>query len=305
MQDEEERKDIYSRANADRWGLYYGIKHLSVDDAEAQLFFTFLDESKGEDYLTFFLFCLQAVEGISGEFLRKQFGICQHGIGGHCTSFFKLQEAIFADNMLLSSPVEDAPEGDFYGCGGAQAIWVPLHVAKKVTEICLASSTRDIVERVVETTEKLGLYTTDRVDPKDAVEYCVPGVEGFGGEESSLFSDESSLDSIGQPKKREVEIPEELQPKCVNLFLWLRHVMEVYEKEAAHRRAAVRLMFETANSGALTTDVPHGGDESGFIAMTAHADEEKFIDLPQFLAIVRTVYPFVSTSEAAAIFRER
>ncbi|GMH50915.1 hypothetical protein TrLO_g3257, partial [Triparma laevis f. longispina] len=72
ISDEEELKDIYSRANADRWGLYYGVKHLSVDDAEAHLFFTFLDENKGEDYITFFLFCMQCVEGISGELLRKQ-----------------------------------------------------------------------------------------------------------------------------------------------------------------------------------------------------------------------------------------
>ena len=70
--DDEERTGLYSRANADRWGLYYGIKHLSVDDAEAYLFFQFLDENKGEDYLSFFLFALQVCEGISGELLRKQ-----------------------------------------------------------------------------------------------------------------------------------------------------------------------------------------------------------------------------------------
>ncbi|GMH64318.1 hypothetical protein TrST_g3639 [Triparma strigata] len=301
ISDEEELKDIYSRANADRWGLYYGVKHLSVDDAEAHLFFTFLDEAKGEDYITFFLFCMQCVEGIRGELLRKQFGICQHGIGGYCTSFTRLQEQVFAENLLLSSPTEDC-DGDFYGCGGAQVIWVPLHVAEKACEICLAASTPEIIQGAIETTRDLSVDTTDRVAPEDAESYCVPQFENL--EEASIITDESSLDSIGEAKKKEVEVAEHLKPKCVNFFLWLRHMMDVYEKEAAHRRAAVRLMFETANTGALTSDVPHGGDESGSIAMAAHADEEKYIDLPQFLAIARTVYPYISTSEAAAIFRE-
>ena len=62
-------------------------------------------------------------------------------------------------------------------------------------------------------------------------------------------------------------------------------------------------MFETASTGALTDDFPLAEGEKK-IARVAHPDEEKFIDLPQFIAIARTIHPNVSTSEAAACYRE-
>jgi len=294
--DGEESADMFKRVNDDRWGLYYGVKHLAVDDAEAYLFFQFLDENKGEDYLAFFLFALQVCEGISGELLRKQFGPSQHGAGGTCHSFTKLTDSIQSQNLLVNSPTDDC-SNDPYGCGGSQTVWLPLHVANQAAQIILASSTKENREEIATLTEKLAVDPIDRLTPEDTESFCCPPVSIDEGQ--SLATDESSLDSVGMEKKREVILEEWQKPKCVNLFLWLRHVMDVFEKEATHRRAAIRLMFDTATTGALTEDKPVGG-----LSMGTSENEEKYIDLPQFIAIARTVLPFISTAEAAAVFRE-
>lgn len=45
-----------------RWGLYYGVKTLARESAEATIFWHLLNETNGEDYLTFLLYCLAIVE---------------------------------------------------------------------------------------------------------------------------------------------------------------------------------------------------------------------------------------------------
>ena len=306
IDDEETRTSVQDRSNQDRWGLYYGVKHLSVDDAEAWLFFQFLDENKGEDYLSFFIFAFEVAEGLCGELLKKQFSICQHGLSGHCQSHAKLTSAINRYNMLLSTGVEDTPEGDEYGCGGSDVIWLPYHVASKAVCVLFASSVEKVVKEAEEMTSKLAIDPTDRLTTEDIDRYCYAPVQPEDLESNvAAFSDESSLDSLGLEKKApQAPLEEWMKPKCVNLFLWLRQVMGLYEKEAAHRRAAVRLMFETASTGALTTGVPHKGDGHGVVGMMNNDGEEKHIDLPQFLAIARTVFPLVSTIEAASLFRD-
>jgi hypothetical protein len=52
---------LYQRADEDRWGLYYGVKMLAKEDAEAKLFWGLLDEVQGEDGLVFLTHCLSVV----------------------------------------------------------------------------------------------------------------------------------------------------------------------------------------------------------------------------------------------------
>ena len=183
---------------------------------------------------------------------------------------------------------------------------MPLHATKEAAKIILVSSSKESVEEISEMTEKLAVDPVDRLSPEDVERFCHPPVcdvddnqdQATVTEESSIG--ESSLDSLGVQKVKKDAVLEEWQkPKCVNLFLWLRHVMDVFEKEATHRRAAIRLMFDTATTGALTEDKPEGG-----LSLGTSEQEEKYIDLPQFVAISRTVLPFISTAEAAAVFRE-
>lgn len=45
-----------------RWRLYYGVKALALESAEAAIFWHLLNETNGEDYLTFLVYCLAIVE---------------------------------------------------------------------------------------------------------------------------------------------------------------------------------------------------------------------------------------------------
>ena len=308
MPDDESVKDVVNMANQDRWGVYYGAKNMSIDDPEAFLFFTFLDESKGEDYLTFAIYCMQVAEGICGELLRRQFGFCQHGVGGFCQTFESLKSAMASCNMLISSSTDDAPKGD-YGAGAAPAIWLPLFAAEEAVNIVLSTATADNLNGALLSTRSMGVECTDRITDEDAERYCRQKAvfvayqdgddNGSACSSVELFNDDASVDSIGEVKKK--PLLEEDKPQCVNLFMWLKSVLTVYEKESAHRRACCRVMFETASTGALTKEMPMSSTLA--IDPYAQSGDDKFIDLPQFLAIARTLYPFISTSEAAALFR--
>ena len=244
-----------------------------MDDPEAFLFFTFIDETKGEDYLTFFLHCMQVLEGMNGHLLRKQFGPTQHGMGGHCTSFTRLTEAIHKFNILMGSSVEESSTAsNSYGCGAAQAIWIPLTVAERTVAVVLNTSPDGMVEEALSLTRRLAVDCKDRLSDADATDYCIVLEEddvSIGGS-VSLDDSAASVDSAGIAIAKDDVV---VKKQCVNMFLFLRHIMEYYEKESAHRRASVRLMFETASTGALTEDMPHGGvEDTGF-----STDEQKYV----------------------------
>ena len=85
----------------------------------------------------------------------------------------------------------------------------------------------------------------------------------------------------------------------IDLFIWLRVMMERFQDEQCHRQAAIRLMFDTASMGALTgsSNSPRqGGVES-------HYDSDNpYVYFPQFSAVVKTLYPHMSLAETAELF---
>jgi hypothetical protein len=106
---------------------------------------------------------------------------------------------------------------------------------------------------------------------------------------------------------------------CMDLFLFLRVVLHSYHEEQVNRNAAVRLMFETAASGALTTSGPiYGLKGSDSVSLSSSSsvtaaeamydsltrNDRPEVDLPQFLAIIRTLHPFITTAEAVGIYRD-
>ena len=312
----EERDREYAKVNDDRWGLYYGVKHLAVDDPEASLFYAFLDESRGEDYCHFALQSLQVVEGLGKQLIRNQFGPSIHSIEGSCHSMEILDRAVCGLGYTMDHEKKNEKIGeekkDFYSAGGAQAIWIPVRILKVAVRVCLDTVDGEKVEKAIAKTIEMSVEATDRLSPSDivweqnnAVWDAIKADDESSVAEGSLaelsFNDESSLDSLGLSKRPP---PEELPiPMVCNLFLWMRMILDVYEKETKMRKAAIRVMFETAATGALTDEMPLG--ESMKKVVTEFGDkEDKYIDLPQFLAISRTIYPLVSTSEAAACYRE-
>ena len=73
-QDSHSVQACHQKADEDRWGLYYGVKVLAKEDAEAKLFWGLLDQVQGEDGLVFLCHCLSVVLSIGGSDLWTQFG---------------------------------------------------------------------------------------------------------------------------------------------------------------------------------------------------------------------------------------
>ena len=97
--------------------------------------------------------------------------------------------------------------------------------------------------------------------------------------------------------------------QCVDVGPWLRVLMHSYHEEQVHRKCAVRLMFETALAGSITSEAPLYGPSGPPplkpLAERAAAEAKPpTVDLPQLLAIVRTLWPGVSTAEACALYRD-
>jgi hypothetical protein len=97
--------------------------------------------------------------------------------------------------------------------------------------------------------------------------------------------------------------------KVVDLFYWITVMIKEYREEQAHRRAAVRLMFNTASSGAMTTAGSGGGGKDGGSgdgkAHKAGDDEEgPTLDMQQFCAMVLTLNQRASAGIVASLFRD-
>jgi hypothetical protein len=164
----DDKLHMLEMANEDRWGLYYGVKvraanpkqldmilvpashegsigqSLARENAEARLFWSFLDETYGMDYLTFCLYCYNLAENIAGASLRSQWG----GTTLKGSSYEILQKALAkeaADVEAVAIPVvtaeDKAPVEDRYS-GGQETIWIELRHARAGMDIILAKASK-------------------------------------------------------------------------------------------------------------------------------------------------------------------
>lgn len=280
------KSKLVAQADDDRWGLYYGVKELARESAEATIFWHVLNESNGEDYLTFLIYCLSIVEGTVGSMLREQWGVSDT-----CT-----------DLDTLKSKIEDV-QGDGRSMGTENGIMeqrretVPKTAREKgdeTEEIEPLASGRDVV----------WLLSSDAVETVDHV--LVKALE----DQKRKVLDATKAISVSCEGRLPDQDP---SLTCVDLFLFLRIMLHSFKEEQVNRRAAVRLMFETAATGVLTDGTPIYGD--GRVDQSALAAAETVyssllneskatVDLPQYMAIARTLWPEVTTTDAVAVFRD-
>jgi hypothetical protein len=83
----------------------------------------------------------------------------------------------------------------------------------------------------------------------------------------------------------------------LDLFLWVRAMLQKYQSEQQHRKAAIKLMFDTAASGALVAKSAHIKSKAVKLA-------PGFVDFPQFHAILATLWPAVPLAESTKLFIE-
>lgn len=284
-----DRRKIIAEADDDRWGLYYGAKMLAKESDEAKLFWALLDETHGADFLAFTLYSLATVRKVAGASLRVQVG-CAWQATFH-TELRKRVEQFEVDADRLSS-VRLAPAGsiwdklasledqDALAFGGQQSLWISLDDALQATQQILLKANAKLRNAALDATRAVAVESEGRLDKwiVDVKHRCCRAA------------------------------PANNSGMCVDLALWLRVVTHLFREEQAHRRAAVRLMFETALAGTITKDAPDygtGREPVPRYRMRIEPHEPTpTVDLPQFVSIVRTLWPAISTVQACFLFRE-
>lgn len=271
-------KDIQTaaaHADEDRWGFYYGVKTLALDDPEAKLFWALLDEAQGEDGLTFVCYSLSVAMSMGGGDLWRQLG----------DSFVR------CNNCSARSPV---------GSGVRPVVWMPLHVAKDAVRHILARALKAQVLELLDAIDAL----------KEVPEFEDPTAEEAerSDEISTAFEDPASLPEVvaalTAADNDSVETPPAKEPTHINLFIWLRLMLAKYHQEQCHRAAAIRLMFDTASLGALTPAPAAAYGSTATSGAGGGKEDGSHVEFPQFQAVMKTLYRSMPLTDMAALYAQ-
>jgi hypothetical protein len=269
--------------------LYYGVKGLSRENLEAKLFWALLDEAQGEDGLVFVMYCISVALTLGGEELWRQFGDCT----GY-DSFSSLREAQSTSRAFTAG---DTPETR----NVPPTVWLRLDIAKE--------GARHILTRALETQLHETLEAIDALKDYPGVEN--PLVPEFDEPSEGM---ETADAPVGTTQKA-------VEPTHIDLFAWLSIFLQRYQEEQSHRVAAIQLMFDTASVGGMiaappqpatgdgktqTDSIPSAGSESVVLSTlgSTGAGGVSPVEFPQFVSIIKTLYPSIATTEIASIFAQ-
>eukprot|EP01034_Spumella_vulgaris_P030586 gene30586-37827_t len=317
---------LLQQCDEDRWGLYYGVKVLSKEkaDPEATIFYSLLDNEFGTDGLQFIMYCLSVILSIGGVKLWRQFGAAfTHG------------------GSINRKPADDSHT--------VNTVWLDIELAKEAVKMilvrALASHVSDALDAVdalkvkpseeemkvlveVESTPRLEVVEGDNGSVAgSAAGSAISGKPGSGsnasvGGKSTVSANskvEVKVEVVEPPKPAEDQFPDENsadkkssymeEATHIDLFMWLRLMLQQMHADQIHRNAAIRLMFETASIGALTPQTanydasgnavtPVATGAAAFGASNAH------VEYPQFQSICVTLFPYLPMNEISMLYRE-
>eukprot|EP00602_Paraphysomonas_sp_CaronLab_P013589 CAMPEP_0185040590 /NCGR_PEP_ID=MMETSP1103-20130426/38819_1 /TAXON_ID=36769 /ORGANISM="Paraphysomonas bandaiensis, Strain Caron Lab Isolate" /LENGTH=1588 /DNA_ID=CAMNT_0027579955 /DNA_START=83 /DNA_END=4849 /DNA_ORIENTATION=- len=247
-----------------RWGFYYGVKTLAKDNAEAKLFWGLLDEVQGDDGLVFVCHCLSVVLSIAGSQLWKQFGSTMNRAS--IPSHF--------DDSASNATIESTPP----------SIWLEIETAYAAVKLILV---RALESQIVETLDAIDSLKTVPEVPDTMADNSAELEGNHKHTENDVATDTSAT---------------EVTSTHIDLFTWLRVMLQRFQDEQCHRHAAVRLMFDTASMGALTGSVNCSQSGTAEAVMGQYDSENPQVYFPQFTAVVKTLYPFMSLAEIAELY---
>jgi hypothetical protein len=284
---------LLAAADEDRWGLYYGVRALSRDDPESLVFWSLLDETYGEDGIQFLLYCLSVLLSIGGAGLWKQFGSAME----------------YGSNINVK-PAEDRSVAD--------NIWVDIFTAKEAVKLILVRALASHISDAMDAIDALKVRPSDadldimyelmREEKKKSEDDtgAIEGDPSAAGTAAEPASAEMIVrDAAFEASNRNSSLTSSAEPTHINLFMWLRLMLQQIHADQIQRSAAVRLMFETASVGALTPQVPTGGPAgasgageggNGLGASGTH------VEYPQFQSICTTLFPHVPITETAVLY---
>lgn len=155
-------------------------------------------------------------------------------------------------------------------------LWVDLQVARQATDM--------ILKKALAPQLAAALEAIDAMKAKPVVDN--PPVQGNG--------------SDGKVAAPITPAPEATH---LNLFTWLRIMLQQLQADQIHRKAAIRLMFETASVGALTpalSGTSTGNSSTG--GASGGGGGVQHVEFPQFLSICQTLFPFLAASSVAELY---
>lgn len=133
--------------NDDRWGLYFGTKHLSQSDYEASLFYDFLDGNQSEDYVSFFFCVLQELNRVCGKLLADQFV--------PASSAYESLDSLFQSTRGSGL--------NFFHEKCPQSVWLPLSEAISTVSTLFSLNGDAFTAGVVEEVKGMALSTEGRL----------------------------------------------------------------------------------------------------------------------------------------------
>ena len=301
----ETRDEITAEADEDRWGLYYGVKRLARELPEMRLFYNFLDEKYGEDELTFYLHCLRVVDveawtkgmgGVDwGGVLIEANNVMQmrdedqragrKGIGG-------------GDGSVVKGAPDDSDEEEDDEAEGAvpRVIFITVAAAEKVVKEIMSKSTKQektaLVRRLTSKAVAVELTKTAEYRMEHGGEDDDEGGEG----KAEVDVLEEDPEERKARRKKEKEAQKKLSgitTACVEVGGLLRGLLQEYREEQAHRRAAIRLMFQTAMNPGQKDDE----DEDAPPMIAA-------VDMQQFAAMVESLHSKATATTVASLYRD-
>eukprot|EP00981_Chlorochromonas_danica_P001611 scaffold344_cov178-Ochromonas_danica.AAC.20 len=155
-------------------------------------------------------------------------------------------------------------------------LWVDLQIARQATDM--------ILKKALAPQLAAALEAIDAMKAKPVVDS--PPVQGNG--------------SDGKVAGAITPLPEATH---LNLFTWLRIMLQQLQADQIHRKAAIRLMFETASVGALTpalSGTSAGNSSTG--GASGGGGGVQHVEFPQFLSICQTLFPFLAASSVAELY---
>jgi hypothetical protein len=336
------RAELAGEADANRWGLYYGVKHLARENDEAKFFWAFLDESHGEDYVAFFLHCLSTLEKVAGDVVTKQFSstFAAADYGALDAKVAAHYEAIAAEERKKAAQEEEGGEGSPAASavktpappaiggglvkdvpppppedeeGGQQVVWAELAHACEAVEAILVNAKLPARRKAITQTKSLAVGADGRIDRWGSSAMQCVDVAVWLRVMMNAYKDEQVHRKVRRNRLAVVNndvAPEgSISSRGRDESHTGHTIWRPPPSTPLHRKAAVRLMFETALAGTVATAPPLYGPDAVLERrpledlISAEA-KPPTIDLPQCLSIARTLWPGVSTSEACALYRD-
>jgi hypothetical protein len=248
----------------DRWGLYYGVKALHKEDSECSLFWSLLDETFGQDGLRFVLYCLSVILSIGGKNLWRQFG------------------SSITHGASINSKVDDDAKVN-------ANIWIDIQTAKEGVQMILVKALAPHLSDALDSIDALKVKPDDLLPP-----------EALLGSHDDDQHDRALHKTAANTTVRIVSD----EPTHINLFTWLRIMLQQFHADQIHRNAAVRLMFETASVGAMTSTQgdPHSPTARGAGGAGMVNGNVTHVEYPQFQSICNTLFPYMSITEICSLY---